>query len=129
MFELPVELIELKFVKIEFYKTYMIATPAEGITLDEEYVAKIQELASQFYGDQSFGYISNRVNDYSRNLSPKSYTRQIPHLVAFAIVYKSQRTLEIANFEKFFIHIPFQTFKKLSAAKDWMLEIIAQTKL
>lgn len=124
MFQLPIELIELDLVKIEFYKNYMISTPAEGIILNEEYVFKIQDLASQFYGEKSFGYISNRVNDYSRNLSPKSYTRQFPRLVAFAIVYKTNTTLEIANFEKYFIKVPFNTFNKLNSAKEWMLEQI-----
>ena len=125
MFQLPCELIELDIVKIEFYINYMVSTPAEGIILNEEYVFKIQELASLFYGDKSFGYISNRENDYSRNIFPKSYTRQFPRLAAFAIVYKTKSTLEIANFEKFFIKVPFNTFKKLNSAKEWMLE---QTK-
>ncbi len=122
MINLPTELIELDFVKIEFYESYMITTPNEGITLTEENVAQIQNYASAFYKDECFGYISYRLNDYSRNISPKSYTRQFPKLLAFAIVYKTEISLDIANFEKFFIKVPFKTFKNLNSAKEWMLK-------
>lgn len=103
----------------------MVATPAEGIVLDEEYVSKIQALAKEFYKDNSFGYISNRIHDYSRNLSPKSYTRQFPILKAIAIVYKTENTLKVAEFESYFIQIPFSTFSDLEAAKQWMLSRIS----
>ncbi len=122
MFELPIELIELDFVKIEFYAHFMISTPIEGITLNEAHVRTIQDLATKFYGGKSFGYISNRENDYSRNISPEAYTRQFPTLTAIAIVYKTETSLKIANFEKFFIRIPFQTFEKMNDAKEWMME-------
>lgn len=124
MFKLPTELIELDFVKIEFYEKYMICTPNAGIILNEKHVEEIQNYASEFYGERSFGYISNRMNDYSRNISPKSYTKQFPKLAAFAVVYKSESSLNIANFEKYFIKVPFTTFEKINPAKEWMLKQI-----
>ncbi|PHR12694.1 MAG: hypothetical protein COA40_07320 [Aequorivita sp.] len=123
MFKLPIKLIELEFVKIEFYEHYMISTFIEGMTLNNEDVGKIQELSAQFYQNKPFGYISNRINDYSRNLSPNSYNIQLPNLFAFAIVYKSETSRKVANFEKFFIKAPFKTFQSLSQAKQWMGEM------
>ncbi len=123
MIQLPLKLIELEFVKIEFYEHYMISTFIEGMVLNNEDVHKIQELTAQFYENQSFGYISNRVNDYSRNLSPNSYNIQLPSMFAFAIVYKTETSLKVANFEKFFIKAPFKTFQSLSKAKQWMCEM------
>ncbi len=122
MMQLPIKIIELDFVIVEFYESYMISTFIEGIVLPDAGVYKIQELAAQFYGENSFGYISNRINDYARNLSPDSYNRQAPNLFAIAVVYKTETTLQIANFEKFFIKVPFKTFKSLNEAKAWMDE-------
>ncbi len=122
MIQIPTELIELEFMKIEFYEHFMIVTPADGVVINEENVKKIQELAANFYKNRPFGYISNRVNDYSRNIPPKFYTLQFQKLFAFAIIYKTEITLEVANFEKHFIKVPFKTFKRLSLAKKWMLE-------
>src|SRR5690606_12391627 len=100
---LPTEIIELDFRIIEFYENYMSTTHSEVVTSTEKNVSQIQSYASAFYKDKSFGYMSYRVNDYSRNISPKSYTRKFPKLLAFAIVCKTEFSLDIANFEKFFI--------------------------
>ncbi len=120
MIQLPLKLIELEFVKIEFYEHYMISTCIEGKVLNNEDVHKIQELTAQFYKNRAFGYISNRENDYSRNLSPNTYNIQLPNMIAFAIVCKTETSLKVANFEKYFIKAPFKTFQSLSEAKQWM---------
>ncbi len=126
MIQYPLKLIELEFVKIEFYEHYMISTFIEGMILNNEDVYEIQQLAAGFYQNKPFGYISNRVNDYSRNLSPNSYNIQLPTMFAFAIVYKTETSLSVANFEKFFIKAPFKTFQSLSKAKEWMRELAGE---
>ncbi len=128
MIHLPLKLLELDFVKIEFYEHYMISTFVEGMVLNNEDVRKIQELIARFYKNKPFGYISNRVNDYSRNLSPSSYNIQASSMFAFAIVYKTETSLKVANFEKFFIKTPFKTFQSLSQAKQWMNEMAEEVQ-
>lgn len=122
----PTEHIGLDFAKVEFYETFMVVTSKEGVEMNEKKIHILRELAYNFYKEKSFGYISNRVHDYSRNILPKSYTKQFPKLLAFAIVYKTEDALRIANFEKYFINVPFKIFSHLDDAIDWMLKQIEQ---
>lgn len=117
-----IKIIELDFVTIELYEGFIVTTFKEGIILNDQNVKEIHTLTSEFYSSRMFGYISNRIFDYSRNLSAEAYNLNYPNLTAIAIVYKSNVSLQIAHFEKFFIKSPFKTFTSLDDAKMWMTQ-------
>lgn len=113
------------FGKVEIHENYVIWVMNEGITVKPEYNDYLLNIATKYYVNKKFGYITNRVNSYS--VDPRVYfeTSKIENLVAFAVVSKEDdikaSTTEV---EKIFLKKPFQHFKSLEEATNWVDSIV-----
>ncbi len=93
----------------------------EGITFKSTDLEELFGIYDTFFPNEKFGYLSNRVNDYSIDLSPELYKAVHPNLVAIAVVCYSEVSYENANFEKtFYKNSPFKVFTDFDDAVKWL---------
>ncbi|PJB11919.1 MAG: hypothetical protein CO119_09425 [Flavobacteriales bacterium CG_4_9_14_3_um_filter_40_17] len=116
--------IETDFVKLNFYERFVIAELSEGIDIDENIVDILIQYSIEFYGDNPFGYISNRINSYSIN--PVIYFKlsKIKNLVAFAVVSTRMIVSYNVQIEKAFMSKPFELFDNLDEAVNWVNQLV-----
>ncbi len=122
------QIIELDFVRLELTEHCVVATVKEGILIEIEHVAEIHEVFGKYYFDRNFGYIDNRINQHAINLSPELYNIRYPKMVCLAIVCYTESCLKNARFEKSFYNWPFEVFKSLEDAEQWVVECNAKGK-
>ncbi|MDN3723619.1 hypothetical protein QRD02_04440 [Aequorivita sp. SDUM287046] len=96
----------------------------EGATFKADDLAELFELYDTHFPNKNFGYISNRINDYSIELSPKLYRSVHSNLVAIAAVCYTDASYRNAQFEKEFYKKPFAVFRKYDDAVAWLEEFI-----
>ena len=59
--------IDIGFARFELYEHYLVATIQEGAIFDTPQLHKFHEIFDHHYKNRPFGYISNRLNDYTIN--------------------------------------------------------------
>lgn len=93
----------------------------EGITFKTEDLKNLFNLFDTQFPDKKFGYLSNRKNDYSIDLSPALYKAFHANLTATATVCYSDLSFKNAKFEKeFYKHKPFEAFRDYEEAVNWL---------
>lgn len=93
----------------------------EGMIFTIEHVKIISELVEAYFPNKKFGYLSNRINDYSINLTPDLSKSFHSNLVATAVVCYSDSSFENAKFQKkFYKTRPLQIFKNHQEAVNWL---------
>jgi len=114
------EILELDFIHFEIYTSYIIGTVKEGCVISTEERNSINAVFHKYFENKPFGYISNRVNDYT--VDPISYLKPVvyPLFLGIAVVCYSEESKEIALFEKKFHAGSFETFETLAAAERHM---------
>lgn len=106
--------LDLGFAVFEFYEKYVIATVKEGVVLGQQEMAKFHEIFSHYYGDNLFGYISNRKNDYTINpLYYKEIEKYDLKIVGIATLCYSKESYDMALFAEQFFSWPHAAFYKL----------------
>ncbi len=101
----------------------------EGVTFNDTHLKELFEIYDLFFRHEPFGYLSNRVNDYSINLSPSLYQAIHPNLCAVAAVCYNEVSLENALFEKTFYKTkPFQAFIDYDEAVRWLQQQLRAAK-
>lgn len=113
-------IIDLDFATIQLFDSYVIATIREGVVFDEAEKQQIHEIFTTFYPNQPFGYISNRVFDYSVNPTCYLDADDCKNLVGMAILCHSEKSFQMAHFEKSFNERPFEVFCSLKDSIDWI---------
>lgn len=118
--------IELDFGTISLFDNFLICECKEGILLDTKSNKKLLEVGRNAFGQQAFGYISNRINSYA--VDPMVYrdAADHPQLKAIAVVSSSKMARQSALIEQnFYVNKnSFQIFSSLEEAKDWMKGIL-----
>lgn len=107
-----------------FFDGFVIAELNEGITGTWESSLDFIKASYNFYGDNGFIYISNRVNEYAVNPSDwlKFFKNKYP-LNGFATVSTHNRRLENSTIEKLFITVEHRNFTDLYKAVDWAKKV------
>ncbi len=115
------------FGTVEVYDNYVILVMNEGITVKPEYNDILIEIAEKYFHNKSFGYITHRINSYS--VDPRIYfeTSKIENLVAFAVVSAEDIKASTVEVEKIFLKKPFQHFKTINEATNWVDTVIQNT--
>jgi len=123
-----VEKLSFEFGTIEIYDHYVIATMKEGIIVRPDYNKDLINIASKYFVNKKFGYITNRVNSYS--VDPNIYfeTSKIKNLVGFAVIVVSKPSSTSIELEKTFFKKPFRDFKNMQKAIKWILELVAKSE-
>lgn len=114
------KIIDLDFVFIELFPSYLVATIKEGVLFDTPQLATFYEIFDTYYPDKKFGYISNRIHDYTVNPTCYLKSTKFPRLIGMAICCKEQSTYNTAKFEKSFYKRPFRVFYKMEDCIDWI---------
>lgn len=112
------------FGEIDVFNNFVIAIMKEGITVIPEYNKHLVDIATTYFSNRPFGYITYRKNSYA--VDPMIYlkTSDIKNLVAFAIVADDSQKTSNIEIEKHFLKKPLRGFTNLDDAKDWVNELI-----
>lgn len=120
--------LKYEFCKVEVYSKYIIVVMNEGITLTPEKNDFLLNIATKYFKNSNFGYITNRINSYSVDPSIYIETSKIENLVAFAVVSSIPLNISNAQIEKIFYKNPFCHFLELNEAVSWVKEIVEKSK-
>ncbi|WAC02622.1 hypothetical protein N7U66_02725 [Lacinutrix neustonica] len=105
-----------------FFKSLVVAEINEGIHLNYKTAKALLKAIKLFYKDcSSFGYISNRIHDYS--ISPIEFGKLLghfPNLKLYGVVSYSDLNTMNANLEKRFCKVQYENFTDVYSAKTWM---------
>lgn len=116
---------------MRIYEKLIVSECKEGVLLDVHKNRKVLELAGEIFNNNSFGYVSNRINSYA--VDPMVYRESAAHpqLKAIAVVASNDLAQSSAQLEKqFYTNTnPFRIFTSLKEARNWIDEILNhQTK-
>lgn len=103
-----------------------IATVKEGVLIELDHIAALHEVFAEYYSDTCFGYIDNRKHQYAINLNHDIYNARYQKMVGLAIVTYTETGYKNALFEKSFYNWPFEVFKTLEEAEQWIAKLIAE---
>ncbi len=121
-----INILELDFATIRIYENLIVTECNEGVLLDVPKNRKVLELAAEVFNNDSFGYISHRINSYA--VDPMVYRESAAHpqLKAIAVVSNSEMARNSAKLEKQFYtnKNPFKIFSSLEEAKIWIKEVM-----
>ncbi len=119
-------ILSYEFCKVEIYNNYIVVVMFEGITLTPEKNDVLLSIATKYFKNSSFGYITNRIHSYSVVPSIYFETSKIENLVAFAVVSSKQINVTNTQFEKIFYKNPFRHFIELEDAISWVNNEVAK---
>jgi len=119
-----ITLLKYDFCEIEIYKDHIVVIINEGISLTPEKNDVLLGIASKYFKNKNFGYITYRINSYS--VDPRIYTEtsKIENLVSFAVVSENKIALSNTQIEKLFYKKPFKQFSVLEEAIVWVKEVV-----
>ncbi|CAM3419209.1 hypothetical protein [Aequorivita lipolytica] len=113
--------IKLSFGTARIYGNIVEIIIDEGTVFHQGSLKELFNLFDTHFPDENFGYISNRLNDYSIDLSPALYQSFHKNLTAVAALCYSEISYKNAMFEKaFYKHKPFDAFKDYDQAIKWI---------
>lgn len=112
------------FCEIEIYDNYLVSVIFEGINLTPDKNDILLNIATKYFKNTNFGYITNRIQSYSVDPSIYIETSKIENLVSFAIVSSKKINISNTEIEKLFYKKPFKHFTTLKDAIEWTNNII-----
>ncbi len=122
---------EVKSGKLFFLKDIVIAEFNEGVHIDFESSQDYISLIIDFYGnDRPFGYICNRINNFS--ISPLDYpkfNRALTNLAMYGIVFNNHFDRRNFNIEKRFCKKPYKGYNDLYTACSQVNIFVNKTKI
>lgn len=118
----PPQIIDLDFTQFEIHPHYIISTVKEGVLVDAEKMNQINEVFSIYYKDKKFGYISNRINDFTVNPTCFLKASKVDNLVGMALLCYSEASVKTALFESSFYPRPSEVFFTKQSCISWIEE-------
>ena len=111
--------------ELYFFKNYLVAELKEGVIIDSNSFAEVQHCVYHYYGNRPFGFIANRVNSYSINLSDTSkFNKDFPNLVAYAVISYNELCEKVYKVEDHFFKYNRRLFKNLEKGVSWVENIL-----
>ncbi len=108
-----------------FFDHFLIAEFKEGVNIDFDNFKEASLLIRQFYGDRPIGFVSNRVNSYSINLTEaEKFNNAYPNLKAHAVVAYSTLSEKIYEIENHFFKFKRELFHDIDEAIEWVEHIL-----
>jgi len=120
------KILNYEFCKVEVYTNYIVVIMFEGITLTPEKNDVLLSIATKYFKNSFFGYITHRIHSYSVDPSIYFETSKIKNLVALAVVSSKQINVTNTQLEKIFYKNPFQHFIELEDAILWVKEEVSK---
>ena len=116
--------VELEFTVLEFRENFVVSYPKEDVVIGPRELEKLLETCLGFYGEQSYVYISRRMNKY--NVNPVIYfgLEKTKNLLGIAVVCSEGNAAQTAQFEKSFAKVPYEVFQDCNEALEWKDELL-----
>ena len=117
--EYPI-IVNLSFAVLEIYEDLIISSVNEGIVFDSPELAQIHSVFETYFKGNSFGFISNRKNDYT--VTPTAFIKVSKNsgLKGVAILCHSEASYDNSLFVKKFYSKPYKSFYTLEECKEWL---------
>ncbi|MFV0564509.1 MAG: hypothetical protein ACK5NB_01615 [Flavobacteriaceae bacterium] len=112
--------------EIFIFDNYVINQIKEGIDIQPEHNNALNLIIEENFNGKSLVYISNRVNSYSVNPLIYPKMKDIPNLLAIAIVLKNDAMKKNAEFERRFFNKPYEIFNSLTQAIIWAEKMLEE---
>lgn len=116
--------VNMPFGSLELHDHFTIGIINEGEDLRSDQNISIIEACTNYYKNNNFGYISNRINSYSVDPTVYIKTSKLANLVAIAVVISDPAQKLSADIEKVFFAKPFEYFTSLLEAKTWIRNMV-----
>jgi hypothetical protein len=115
----PIKEINLSYVHLVLYDSYIVATIQEDELIDFERIDELRSICHEHFGDRKFVYISDRK--YKYNVNPVVYIDLVQRntLLGIGIILKEFDLASVTNFEKNFATVPFEMFHTREEAIAW----------
>lgn len=91
---------ELSFAEIEMFPHYLILTIHEGVLFDSSELQELFKFFEDNFPNKDFGYISNRIHDYTINPTCYLKAKEIPNLKCMAVICNNDSTYRTVLFEQ-----------------------------
>ncbi|TCK69031.1 hypothetical protein DFQ05_0542 [Winogradskyella wandonensis] len=112
---------EVKIGELYFFEKYVVSEFNEGVHIDMKNFRESAILINSHFNNRPFGVISNRINNYSIDLSnSEQFNNCFPNLKAYAVVCDSLFGRGVFEVENRFFKYNRQIFKKLEDAMQWV---------
>ena len=108
---------------VTIHDHYLITVMNEGVTVSVEANAILKDIATSYFKDKPFVYITHRKNSYAVDTNIYRETKKIPNLIGFAVVSIKGMALTNASLEKLFFEKPFEIFEEINEAIKWSQEL------
>lgn len=104
-----------------FFENYFIAEFKEGVNIDYNNFNECKTLIEKFFGNNDFGFVSNRINSYSLVLTDAPlFNKAFKNLKAYATVTYSAFAEKVFDVENHFFKFNKQNFTSLHDATFWV---------
>lgn len=115
---------EFEFGKLHIEDNIIIGVMNEGSHIDPLSNRLLLSYCEEIFEKKPFAYLSYRKNSYS--VDPTVYIDAANHYGLKAIAVVSQNPLSETNvaIEKHFFNQPFETFKTIDEAKNWLTQVL-----
>ena len=111
--------------KIFFYTNLIIVEAKEGVHINYENTKDVYKKIKAFFGERSFGLVSNRINNYSIEvLDYNKLFKKLPNLTAYGIVCYNLKSTYNVEIEKAFSKVPFHGYNKLKDALNGTINLV-----
>ncbi|WP_299113251.1 hypothetical protein [uncultured Winogradskyella sp.] len=119
-------LLKTNLGSVYLFDNYIITDFKEGIDINFENFNEVSELIKVYFEDRHFGFIANRINSYSINLTDASkFNANFPNLRAYAVVVYNTITERVFEIENHFFTFNRSVFKELDSAVTWVEESLS----
>lgn len=109
-----------------FFKNYVIAEFDEGLIIDFISFEQCFTLIKKYFGEQDFGFISNRINSYSIVITEAYlFNKAFPNAKAYATVTYNFFTEKSFEVENYFFKFNKRNFLSLAEAVSWVEDTLA----
>jgi hypothetical protein len=105
------------------FDDFIINQVKEGVTIEPKHNEELNKIIQNHFSGKDMVYISNRVKSYSVNPLTYSHTKEIPNLIAIAIIPKTSIMRKNAQYERNFYDKPYEIFDTLTEAINWVKKI------
>lgn len=117
---------KLKLGELRYNNQYIVVVFNEGIDVNFDNFGEIADIIKSQYGTRPFGYISNRINSYSIDLSDaEKFNKMFPNAKACATVAHSSMTERIFEIEERFFKFNRRAFRNIEDAIDWVEDTLS----
>ncbi|MEY8849158.1 hypothetical protein AB9K26_10090 [Psychroserpens sp. XS_ASV72] len=112
---------EFNIGSIFFNDTYVITNFSEGIDINHNNFESVGNYIKSHFNGRDFGYIANRENSYSINITQANiFNEAFPNLKAYAVVAYNLITERVFEIEDRFFEFNRKSFRSLDSAVEWV---------